>query len=398
MSAPAVSAEEPARTTRPRSRPSLLYATGGNIPSRWAHTVQIMKMADALAEWCASGTVLTQRGLFRSFRPTIDVHEWYAISRRVKLVKLPVRLRQQQEIHTHAGSLRFERAALLYAWATRPDVVYTRSCGAASLFVRRRIRTILEIHETDERPGIVEGIREVAGDPHLLAVVTITEPIRERYVSGGVDPAKILVWPDAADLSPFHDLPTKREARSALGLPVDARIAVYCGHLYDHKGVPTVLAAAALLPEVQFLLVGGWPADIERVRSAAAHLPNVTLAGFVSQQEVPRYLAAADVVLLPNSAEHEQARKTSPLKLFEYMAARRPVVASDIPALRGVLRHDENAHLVPPDSASALARGIDAVLTDGRLAASLAGRAWHDVQQQTWKKRAQAILSFAGAL
>jgi len=79
------------------------------------------------------------------------------------------------------------------------------------------------------------------------------------------------------------------------------------------------------------------------------------------------------------------------------MAARRPIVATRIPALAGLLRHAENAWLVTPDSAQALADGIERVLADPGLARRLAERAWRDVQHYTWERRATELLEAAGA-
>ena len=84
------------------------------------------------------------------------------------------------------------------------------------------------------------------------------------------------------------------------------------------------------------------------------------------------------------------------MKLFEYMAAGRPIVACDVPALREVLRHGENAWLVAPDDPRSLAEGIRTVLDDQALAARLAERAASDVRARTWEARAARIVSAAG--
>ena len=109
---------------------------------------------------------------------------------------------------------------------------------------------------------------------------------------------------------------------------------------------------------------------------------------------VPKYLAASDVLVLPNS-EKGLSEFTSPLKLFEYMAAKRPIVASDLPSLREILS-ESNAVMVRPDDPAALAEGIQKVLEDEELAKKLAGNAYIDVQQYSWDKRAMRILEFVG--
>ena len=79
----------------------------------------------------------------------------------------------------------------------------------------------------------------------------------------------------------------------------------------------------------------------------------VTFTGLIEPPQVRERLARANVLVLPNPASAISSRFTSPLKLFEYMAAGRPIVASDLPALREVLSPDENAVLVTPGSAPA---------------------------------------------
>src|SRR5690606_28470778 len=91
---------------------------------------------------------------------------------------------------------------------------------------------------------------------------------------------------------------------------------------------------------------------------------------------------------LPNRRTHISDRYTSPLKLFEYMAAGRPIVASDLHALREVLRHDENALLVAPDSPAALAEALRRLIDGRELSRRLAQRARQDAAEYGWDTRA----------
>ena len=100
-------------------------------------------------------------------------------------------------------------------------------------------------------------------------------------------------------------------------------------------------------------------------------------------------LSRATVLVLPNPASAISTRFTSPLKLFEYMAAGRPIVASDLPAIREVLTRDVNALLVPPGSAAALADGIRRLLADPGLARGSLGRGGA-AADYTWDRRATA--------
>jgi glycosyltransferase involved in cell wall biosynthesis len=156
-----------------------------------------------------------------------------------------------------------------------------------------------------------------------------------------------------------------------------------------------LVAAIERLPGVHALIVGGLAGepDLERIRALAGRLApgRVTFAGQVDPPLVAGLLRQADVLVLPNTPGRVSAAYTSPLKLFEYMASGRPMVASDLPALREILRPDENAVLVESGSAGALAAGLSRVLGDAALASRLAARAREDVREWTWDKRAGRI-------
>ncbi|HZJ69725.1 MAG TPA: glycosyltransferase, partial [Planctomycetota bacterium] len=97
----------------------------------------------------------------------------------------------------------------------------------------------------------------------------------------------------------------------------------------------------------------------------------------------------------PNSARSEiSVRHTSPLKLFEAMSTGRPIVASDLPSLREVLRDGENAVLVPPDDPGALAAGLSRVFSDDHLRRRLSGQAKREVEPYDWHARGRAVAHF----
>ena len=122
----------------------------------------------------------------------------------------------------------------------------------------------------------------------------------------------------------------------------------------------------------------------------------MTFVGQVDPTQVPALLRSVDVLALPNTPGRASSAYTSPLKLFEYMASGRPIVASDLPALREVLGPDTNAVLVEAGNPEALASGLARVLGDPALASRLAAQARDNVREWTWDKRAwrlDALLS-----
>jgi len=149
----------------------------------------------------------------------------------------------------------------------------------------------------------------------------------------------------------------------------------------------------AALQDTRGLIVGGHEKepDLARVKARAEELhcaARVTFTGLLPPAAVAARLRQADVLTLPNPASAISSTFTSPLKLFEYMASGRPIVASDLPALREVLRDGENALLVEPGSPQALTAGILRIKHDAALGRRLAAQAMVDAGQFTWARRA----------
>ena len=370
----------------------LIYISQGNIPSKWAHTFQAMKMADALAAQVESLTLVTSRGFLSSGRNGIDCREWYGVSNRFKVVRLPVYWRVEEPFFTGWKLPRFDRAAALYGRIKSPDMVYTRSAFAGRCCVNLGLKTIIEFHMDVERSELFH-IEAVRHKTHLLGVVTITAALKDRYVQSGLPAEKIFVWPDAVDSAAFDRLPARMIVRRNLGLPQDAFIATYCGHFYRDRGIEEIIACARSLPTVHFMMIGGWDNDRARCQEEARQLSNVHFTGFVPNRRVPDYLKASDVLLMPYAASCETAPWMSPLKLFEYMASGCPIVATDLPALRIHLTHGRNAHLIAPGDAAALAAALKTIKASRDYARSLGQAARRDVSPYTWENRARAVMA-----
>ncbi|MBI4772390.1 MAG: glycosyltransferase family 4 protein, partial [Chloroflexi bacterium] len=230
-------------------------------------------------------------------------------------------------------------------------------------------------------------------------VVVITSSLRRRWSGLGLGAERLLVAPDGVDAQRYEGI-SREAARSRLGFAPGQKMVVYTGHLYQWKGAEVLAEAGGQLGEdVHTVIVGGVESEVSRLKRLCSQRgwTRVQVVGHVSPLEIPFYQIAADVLALPNSARAEISRThTSPLKLFEYMAAGRPIVASDLPSLREVLRDGENALLVRPDDAGALAEGVRRVLTDAALAERLGAQARRDAQGYTWQARARRIIGWAG--
>jgi glycosyltransferase involved in cell wall biosynthesis len=157
---------------------------------------------------------------------------------------------------------------------------------------------------------------------------------------------------------------------------------------------------AKRFPHINFLCVGGRPSDVSRWHEhlSTNKITNITLTGFVQNNQLPLYQAAADILLMPyervitGSSGGNSTSYASPMKMFEYMASKRVIISSDLPVIREVL-NSSNAMLCPPEDINAWSQAIECLVIDEAKRIALAQQAWQDVQQYTWLERARNALA-----
>jgi len=192
-------------------------------------------------------------------------------------------------------------------------------------------------------------------------IITVSDPTKENLVENwGVPAEKIKVIPNGVNIAHFQQPVDTKQVRAELGLG-EAPIIMFVGGFQKWHGLDKLLEALALvtkiLPEVRLLLVGDGPArpfveenihrlDLEKI---------VTITGFVPHARIPQLLALADVVTVPYP-KLPQEMWFSPLKLYEYMAAGKAIVASSAGQIKNVMRHNENGLLVTPGDVTDLAQ------------------------------------------
>lgn len=277
-----------------------------------------------------------------------------------------------------------------------PDFVFCRHYIVPWLTAQKNIPTVAESHA---HPGLNRpAFRFFTASSKLAnfrALVTISDRLKTNFVERGVPEKKIVVLEDAVDLALFQR--PDRMPPSPYKLDNVRPQVTYAGHLYDYKGIPTILQCAQLMPDVQFNLIGGFPEDIMRHQKIAEqkNLSNVHFYGFVDQCDLPSYLWYSNVLLLPPSLNHPSANWTSPVKLYEYLASKTPVVATRIPALTDWLS-DKEVEFVEPDNAHAMARGIYKLINNKQRSIELCEYGYQRATQKSYAERAKQILEYAG--
>jgi glycosyltransferase involved in cell wall biosynthesis len=165
---------------------------------------------------------------------------------------------------------------------------------------------------------------------------------------------------------------------------------VYAGSFFDWKGVDDLVLAAGELDGFHICIIGGDEHGIRRLRALQNRSgATVKFAGRIAHDEVLEALQHACIAILPNRAGIDSSF-TSPIKLFEYMAAGCAVVASNVPALREVL-NEEDAEWVEPGTPTALAAGIRRIAATPARAEAMGARLREKARQYTWSARGSRL-------
>lgn len=364
--------------------------TTSQIPSSTANSIQVMKVCQALAQ--ASGAVsLWAPGRERIPWETLAAH--YGISTPFEVEWVPS-LRAFRRYDLTVTGLR--RAKM---W--KADMVYTWLIQAALFALWQGFPALLELHDRPTGrlgPQMFKLFLRHPGKKRVLVITSALQRALERQYGYTFAPEEIRVTPNGADLERYRDLPEASFARYQLGLP-QGPTAVYSGHFYAGRGIDLLFALAQRLPEVNFLWVGGRKEDVDswQNRLQQARVSNVLLTGFVENQRLPLYQAAADVLLMPyersiaGSSGGNSVEICSPMKMFEYMAAGRAILASDLPVLHEVLTPD-NAVFCPPEDVDAWEQALTALLADAARREGLMRQASADIKGYTWRARAERAL------
>jgi glycosyltransferase involved in cell wall biosynthesis len=223
-------------------------------------------------------------------------------------------------------------------------------------------------------------------------VIVVSEPLKVHLTTNwSVPPDKIVVFPNVADVQRFRPDPKIRaEVRASLGLDIHPLVA-FVGNFYEWHDVATLLDAFAQVleayPDARLVLVGdGSRRQAMMQRAADLGLGDAArFTGLVAHAEVPRLLAAADIAVVPYPPM-ETDLWLSPLKLFEYMASGKAVIASAVGQLTDVVHDGRNGLLVPPGDVPAMTAALLRLVGDPALRSQLGQQARQDaVQKHSWE-------------
>jgi glycosyltransferase involved in cell wall biosynthesis len=369
----------------------LVFASSYHYPAHPAQFKHGLTMARAYAELLGARSLyfalFDKDGTLADIPHVTFLHPKLRKLRRIKLLTLYLFLRYAAFFLTHPGWQR--------------SVIISQESKLIFLFLLLRpffgFRIIYECH------GLHSALTDRFVCEKSDAVVFVTKK-SEDEARAKWKLRESHVFPNAVDLPLFED--AKRHGRAGLrrllGLPEEVTLVGYVGRFFamnEDKGIEAGLRALARIADtsVSFCFVGGTKEEIALFEGKARELGVFDRAIFVPYQKesrrVAEYTAAMDVLMYAPPPVKFFMEETSPMKLYEYMAAGKPIVVSDFPALREMLSDDEAYFFSGDGLHDAVMRSIS-----DADAAARAARAYARVKDNSWTARARRIIAVAEQL
>ena len=396
---------------------TVLYLSSNRLPTEKANGYQIMNMCRAFANMGTATQLVCPYRRQKEIEGSTSPFDYYNIPPVFKVCHiggldwlhiLGTIFKRLKSLGAKLNTVQFALNALRYSksyWEDPTTVYYSRDIVVVfllSLF-QKRIKGKI-IYEAHAFPGKKLG-RLIPVIQNIHRLVCLTGKLKALFVGVGWNPEKVIVAHDAVDLRQFAVKTRRNIIRREKGIPSQAKIVGYIGRFQSmgmEKGIPELIQALGLLlrknsnDSLLLLCVGGPMHATTDYRKLASKIgvgsDKLKFIPRVPNHEVPNWIKLCDVVTIPWSWNEFSAYYTSPMKMFEYMAAGEPIVASDLPSLREILTHEKNALLYKPDSVRELADSLERILSDQKLSSLITCNAMKDVEGYTWDNRAAAIL------
>ncbi|MCX6807340.1 MAG: glycosyltransferase [Patescibacteria group bacterium] len=383
----------------------IAYITNARIPTEKAHGYQICKMCEEFGE---AGN---QVELIVPTRHLAISEEAFAFYNLKKLFSIQYLTSYDFMKYKWLGAAGFYLQSLSFFLSLidlqlpKDTIVYTRNPEIAWLFKLCGYKTVYECHDWFGKYKRLALFFLRKSD----FIIATNSYIKREFLKHGCR-NHILTAPNGVDVSKFDLYLTKNSALKKVSLPkaikekiLTHHVLIYTGSyktMGQEKGISEILLALTSKKlskkKVFFMAIGGNETDIAFYQKLSAKLGvsnSVYFMPKMKQKELAIYCQLGDIMLMPFPAKAHYKYFMSPLKMFEYMASKRPIIASDLPSIREVLS-EEDCLFCEPGDLDDLVLQINKLCADAKLADRISASAYNKVKKYSWKNRAKQILKF----
>lgn len=323
----------------------IVYISRSIIPSRTANSINVMKMCSNFASLGHEVTLLAPWTKKLEEKGIDDFFEYYGVEKNFKLKKI------YSPNIKYLKKMIYSYLCLKEVKKINPKIVYGRDDMFAFYLTQKNgFKTLFERHEpfkkNDFEHKMFKNFLEMKKDK--IKLVTISKKLSEIYSKNyNLNEDEILVAQSATGLFNMQDLPNIDFSKNKINIG-------YIGSLFKGRGIETIIGLARNFINLNFHIIGGKEEDINYWKDKSEGLDNLYFYGFINPKETYKYRNMCDILLAPYQGEKSGNRNSdfmSPIKIFEYMASKKAIICSDMPAIRESI-NEEHAVFVKSDNIS----------------------------------------------
>lgn len=367
----------------------LRYVFDEILPSTETDTEQVINTIAALGRRGVDVELMIPRARPSSPLTHDELCAYYQVQGPFRVVELPALSRRYRPLQKAMHSVRAARVKDNF------DVWYTRNLSSVAAGLARGHRVAYEHFRPwpDQYPPLEPVLRQMMRHPKFLGAILHSPYALESFRKIGVPEQRLTVICNGFDPGKMEPRLDKSAARDSIGLPRDAKIVVYAGHVNERKGLEVLLDMARQCPDIVFVLVGSQGEGV--IEQAARAVPNMRIVPWQRFDKTVVFLYAADVLVIPPSLTPLTQHGTTvlPMKLFTYLATGRVILGPRAEDTASLL-NDANAVLVPPGDSKAASRALLEIVADDEHQRALASAARTTAEGFTWAARAERIEGF----
>jgi glycosyltransferase involved in cell wall biosynthesis len=281
------------------------------------------------------------------------------------------------------------------------DFIFTRDPSALHVALHTHKKILFEIHNNKIHQknkylnyywsNFVKKISKLK----RVKLITISGSLKNYWMGLGVQQDTIFVLHDGFDSSIYENILDKSLTRKELGLDPKKKYACYTGSLDKDRGIDNLIYLASKIDTIEIIVAGGTLIQVEYYKDIINEqkLSNIKFVGRVDHLEIPKFLFASDYLIGVWSKNIPTINYCSPLKIFEYMATGKIIVAQGYKTIKEVLKDGYNSVIIEPDSKESLVAAFNKILSNETEYDKIGDQARKDgFELYSWKVRVEKII------
>ena len=283
------------------------------------------------------------------------------------------------------------------------DFFITRNITFAYLASFFKSKIIIDIHHPPVNSLSRIAIKRFIDSPNVIKITCNSDGTFQNLKETFNTTQKFEVLHNGVNLETFKSNIDLQLFRRKLDIQDNIKIVSYVGNTYKGRGIEKIIQLSKINKDIFFLIVGGEEEDNNYyLKSLSKDQKNILFTGHVKNIDIPNFLGISDVLVIPYDSDFtikggsKAFEFSSPIKLFEYLASGKPIIASNLPAISKILSHNIDSILVKPDSFDDLNNALNKLLNDKDLIRTISENSIKLSKEFTWFNRAKKMIKSIG--